>query len=44
MHVIPFSAVTTVTNMTRDFGYAVIEASVSYNDDYDEVATCCAIS
>jgi small-conductance mechanosensitive channel len=39
VHVIPFSAVTTVTNMTRDFGYAVIEASVSYNDDYDDVVT-----
>jgi small-conductance mechanosensitive channel len=39
VHVIPFSAVTTVTNMTRDFGYAVIEASVSYNDEYDEVVT-----
>jgi len=37
VHVIPFSAVTTVTNMTRDFGYAVIEASVAYKDDYDEV-------
>ncbi len=39
VHVVPFSAVTTVTNMTRDFGYAVIEASVSYNDDYDEVVS-----
>jgi moderate conductance mechanosensitive channel len=39
VHVIPFSAVTTVTNMTRDFGYAVIDASVSYNDDFDEVVT-----
>ncbi len=37
MHVIPFSAVTTVTNMTRDFGQAVIEAQVSYEDDLDEV-------
>ncbi len=37
MHVIPFSAVTTVTNMTRDFGHAVIEAQVSYEDDFDEV-------
>ena len=37
IHVIPFSAVTTVTNMTRDFGHAVIEAQVSYEDDFDEV-------
>ncbi len=39
MHVIPFSAVTTVTNMTRDFGHAVIEAQVSYEDDFDEVVS-----
>jgi len=37
VHVIPFSAVTTVTNMTRDFAHAVIEAQVAYKDDYDEV-------
>jgi small conductance mechanosensitive channel len=37
VHVIPFSSVTTVTNMTRDFGHAVIEAQVSYEDDYDQV-------
>jgi small-conductance mechanosensitive channel len=37
LHVIPFSAVTTVTNMTRDFSHAVIEAQVSYKDDYDMV-------
>lgn len=37
VHVIPFSAVTTVTNMTRDYSHAVIEASVAYKDDYDSV-------
>jgi small-conductance mechanosensitive channel len=37
VHVIPFSAVTTVTNMTRDFSHAVIEAQVAYKDDYDAV-------
>ena len=37
VHVIPFSAVTTVTNMTRDFAHAVIEAQVAYKDDYDQV-------
>ena len=37
VHLIPFSAVTTVTNMTRDFGFAVIEAQVSYADDYGDV-------
>ncbi len=37
VHVIPFSAVTTVTNMTRDFGHAVIEVGVAYKEDYDHV-------
>ena len=37
VHVIPFSAVTTVTNMTRDFSQAVIEARVAYTEDYDTV-------
>ncbi len=37
VYVIPFSAVTTVTNMTRDFSQAVIEAQVAYKDDYDDV-------
>jgi small-conductance mechanosensitive channel len=37
VHVIPFSAVTTVTNMTRDFGHAVIEVGVAYKEDYDRV-------
>jgi small-conductance mechanosensitive channel len=37
VHVIPFSAVTTVTNMTRDFSQAVIDAQVAYKDDYDHV-------
>ena len=27
VHIIPFSAVTTVTNQTRDYGYAVIDVS-----------------
>jgi small-conductance mechanosensitive channel len=39
VHVIPFSAVTTVTNMTRDFGHAVIEVGVAYKEDYDHVVT-----
>jgi small conductance mechanosensitive channel len=35
---VPFSAVTTVTNMTRDFGYAVIDVEVSVNEDPDRIA------
>ena len=37
VYVIPFSAVTTVTNMTRDFSQAVLEVQVAYKDDYDHV-------
>ena len=35
--VIPFSAVTTVINMTRDFSRAVISVSVSMEEDVDRV-------
>lgn len=37
VYIIPFSEVTTVVNMTKDFSYAVIEASVSYREDIDRV-------
>lgn len=37
VHIIPFSAVTTVTNMTRDFGFAVLDVSVDYEEDTDRV-------
>jgi small-conductance mechanosensitive channel len=37
VHVIPFSSVTTVTNMTRDYGQAVIQVSVAYNENVDAV-------
>lgn len=37
VHVIPFSSVTTVTNMTRDYSRAVIVAGVGYGEDYDRV-------
>ncbi len=33
VHIVPFSAVTTVTNMTRDYGYAVIDIGVGLNVD-----------
>ena len=35
--VIPFSAVTTVTNMTRDFSRAVIAVNISTTEDVDRV-------
>jgi small-conductance mechanosensitive channel len=37
VHIIPFSAVTTVTNMTRDFSQAVLDVSVAYHEDTDRV-------
>ncbi len=37
MNIIPFSAVTTVTNMTRDFGYAQISIQVGYEEDLPHV-------
>ncbi len=38
VHIVPFSAVTTVTNMTRDFGFAVIDVAVGVNEEPDRVA------
>ncbi|MCA8928973.1 MAG: mechanosensitive ion channel, partial [Alphaproteobacteria bacterium] len=37
LHTIPFSAVTTVTNMTRDFGQAMMDIGVAYKEDTDTV-------
>ncbi len=37
IHIIPFSAVTTVTNMTRDFSFAVLDVNVAYGEDTDRV-------
>jgi moderate conductance mechanosensitive channel len=39
VHIVPFSAVTTVTNMTRDFAYAVMDISVGLDEDPERVAT-----
>ena len=38
MHIVPFSAVTTVTNMTRDYGYAVLDLNVGLNEEPDHIA------
>jgi small-conductance mechanosensitive channel len=37
VYVIPFSSVTTVTNMTRDYGQAVIQVSVDNKESVDHV-------
>ena len=38
LHIIPFSAVTTVTNQTRDYSYALVDVSVGLNEDPDRIA------
>ncbi len=37
VHMIPFSAVTTVTNQTRDYGYAMLDISVGLNEEPDRI-------
>jgi small-conductance mechanosensitive channel len=37
VHIVPFSAVTTVTNTTRDYAYAVLDISVGLNENPDHV-------
>jgi len=39
VHIVPFSAVTSVTNMSRDFGFAVVDVSVGLNEESDRIAT-----
>ncbi|MCU0889688.1 MAG: mechanosensitive ion channel, partial [Rubritepida sp.] len=36
VHIVPFSAVTTVTNQTRDFAFAVADLTLDYSADTDE--------
>ncbi|MSO88724.1 MAG: mechanosensitive ion channel [Rhodospirillaceae bacterium] len=44
VHTVPFSAVTTVRNMTKDFAFAVIQIGVGYQEDYEAVsALICAV-
>ena len=39
VHMVPFSAVTTVTNNTRDYGFAVLDVTAGYNEEPDHIAT-----
>lgn len=39
VHFIPNGSITTVTNMSRDHAYAVIDVGVAYREDLDEVMT-----
>ncbi|MCB1741407.1 MAG: mechanosensitive ion channel [Gammaproteobacteria bacterium] len=37
VHTIPFSSITTVSNLTKDFSYYVMDIGVAYREDVDEV-------
>lgn len=37
VHIVPFSAVTTVSNMTKDFAFSVFDIGVAYGEDTDKV-------
>jgi moderate conductance mechanosensitive channel len=37
VHTIPYSAIDTVTNLTREFSYAVFDIGVGYRENVDEV-------
>ncbi len=39
IHIVPFSAVTTVTNQTRDFGYAMVDLALDYAADTDDAVS-----
>ena len=39
VHIIPFSSVTTVTNQTRDFAYALVDLPIGLDEEPDRVAT-----
>jgi small conductance mechanosensitive channel len=38
VHTVPFSAVSTVLNMTKDFSYYLFEVGIAYREDVDEVS------
>lgn len=41
LHTVPFSTVNTVSNMTKDFSYYVLDIGVAYDEDPDRVADVC---
>lgn len=38
VHIVPFSAVTTVSNMTRDYSFALVDVTVGVNEQPDRIA------
>jgi len=39
LHVVPHSTITTITNMTKDFSYYLMDVGVAYREDIDQVMT-----
>lgn len=39
LHIIPFGDIQTISNQTKDFGYAVFELTVGFGEDIDRVTT-----
>lgn len=39
VHTVPFSAVTSISNMTKDFSYYVFDVTVAYREDVDRVVS-----
>ncbi len=37
LHTVPWSSVVSITNQTRDFGYAVVEVGFAYRENIDQV-------
>jgi small-conductance mechanosensitive channel len=37
VHTIPFSSITTISNLTKDFSYYVFDIGIAYREDVDEV-------
>jgi len=38
VHTVPYSSASTLTNMTKEYSHYLVEASVAYRENYDEVA------
>lgn len=41
VHLVPFSAVDTVTNMSKGYSYYLLDIAVAYREDTDEVSQVC---
>ncbi len=37
VHTVPYSAITTVSNLTKDFSYYLLDVAIAYREDVDQV-------